>query len=286
MDIVLFNKEGGKIIDQEGKIVVTASEINGIYKVNEIKEKNQINGIAYCAEDDGLLWHRRMGHLNRKSLSILHNETIGITSKKILCGELCQSCLEGKQSRFQFNHNLMRSNDKLDLIHIDLCGPMETESYGSSRYIMTLVDDYSRKMLVYFLSNKYDVSKIFEEFKNLVERQTGKRIKKVRSDNGTEFVSHVFENMLKRSGIVHQKTVCFTPQQNGVAERANRTIVEKARTMLCDAKLPKEYWAEAANTAVYLINRSPSKILNYKTPYEVWKVINQMYRTFEFLDVL
>ncbi|XP_026825693.1 uncharacterized protein LOC113562008 [Ooceraea biroi] len=104
----------------------------------------------------------------------------------------------------------------------------------------------------------------------LVEKQSGCEIKALRTDNGKEYVNQVFANFMKSEGIRHQTTIAYNPQQNGLAERMNRTIVEKARTMLLEARLDKKYWAEATSTSVYLINRSPSTPLNGKSPEAVW----------------
>ena len=110
---------------------------------------------------------------------------------------------------------------------------------------------------VYFLKTKDETFKYFKEFKDLVENQQSTRIKRLRSDNGGEFCSMEMENYLKKNGIVHQKTNAYTPEQNGLCERYNRSIVEKARCLLFDAQFDKQLWAEAVNTAVYLKNRSP-----------------------------
>ncbi|KAI3779398.1 hypothetical protein L2E82_09115 [Cichorium intybus] len=110
----------------------------------------------------------------------------------------------------------------------------------------------------------------FKEWKVMVENQTGKKVKKLRTDNGMEFCSNEFNSYCKLEGIVRHYTVSHTPQQNGVAERMNRTIISKARCMLSNARLSKRFWAEAASTACYLINMSPSIPLDKKTPIEVW----------------
>ena len=110
----------------------------------------------------------------------------------------------------------------------------------------------------------------FVEWKALVEKSTSKRLKVLRSDNGGEYLSSEFRDYLSREGIRHELTIPKTPQQNGVAERMNRTLVESVRSMLIDAHLPHKFWAEALSTAVYLRNRSPTKAVEDKTPYEAW----------------
>ncbi|GBP67621.1 Retrovirus-related Pol polyprotein from transposon TNT 1-94 [Eumeta japonica] len=144
-------------------------------------------------------------------------------------------------------------------------------SLGKAKYYLLFVDDFSRMCTVYFFKCKSETFKYFKQYKELVENQQSKKIKILRSDNGGQFCSTEMTNFLKQSGIVHQKTNSFTPEQNGLSERYNRTIVEKARCLLYDAKFEKFLWAEAVNTAVYLKNRSPAAGLDgSKTPYEIW----------------
>ncbi|CAA0832257.1 Uncharacterized mitochondrial protein AtMg00710, partial [Striga hermonthica] len=146
----------------------------------------------------------------------------------------------------------------LEMVYSDVCGPMEVESLGGSRYFVTFIDDASRKLWVYLLRTKGEVFQYFKRFHAMVERQAGKPLKCLRSDNGREYTSHEFKNYCAEHGIRHEKTVPGTPQHNDVAERINRTIMEKVRCMLRMAKLPKPFWGEAVLTACYLINRSPS----------------------------
>ena len=130
--------------------------------------------------------------------------------------------------------------------------------------MLTIIDDYSRKVWPYFLKHKWKAFSAFKEWKIMIERQTEKKVKILCTDNGMEFCSKQFGNYCKSEGIVKHHTVPYTPQQNGVAERMNRTIISRARCMLSNAGLHRRFWAEAASTACYLINRSPSIPLNKK----------------------
>ena len=136
--------------------------------------------------------------------------------------------------------------------------------------MLTIIDDYSRKLWVFFLKNKSDVFATFKDWKILIEKQTGRQVKRLRTDNGLEFCSDAFNSFCKKEGILRHLTVPGTPQQNGVAERMNRTIMEKVRCMLSNSKLSKSFWAEAAATSCFLINRSPSTAIDKKTPEELW----------------
>ena len=123
---------------------------------------------------------------------------------------------------------------------------------------------------VYFLKQKSEVAAAFWKYKALVENQSGCKIKAIRTDNGTEYTSYQFEKFCIDFGIEHQLTVVYTPQQNGVCEKKNMTVMEMSRCLLFEKSMPKRFWAEAVNTSVYLLNRLPTKAVKGKTPYEVW----------------
>jgi len=176
----------------------------------------------------------------------------------------CKCCVQ------PFRQSESRAKQILDLIHTDICGPFSTVSYGGARYFLTFIDDMSRYSFVYTIKSKEEVFERFKEFKAMVETQTSLKIKAIRSDNGTEFVNRTFDKFLKECGITRQLSVPYTPQQNGVAERFNRTIEEMARCMLQEAEVNEPLWAEAVKTAVYIRNRCPSKSLNDTTPFEIW----------------
>lgn len=144
------------------------------------------------------------------------------------------------------------------------------ESLCGRKYFLTFIDDASRKVWIYVLKTKAEVFQHFQTFHAMMKRETGKKLKCFRTDNGGEYTSKEFEAYCATRGIRHEKTVVGTPQHNGVAERMNRTIVEKVRCMLKMAKLPKSFWGESVRVACYLINRSPSVLLNFEIPKKVW----------------
>lgn len=164
----------------------------------------------------------------------------------------------------------IRSKRKLELVHSDVCGPMQTESIGGSKYFETFIDDYSRCCKVYFMKQKSDVLGKFKEFEKIFSNECGQKISRLRTDNGGEYTSNEFQEYLKSQGIHHETTVPHASQQNGVTERKNRTLIEAARTMLSQAKLPKMYWAEAVANAAYIQNRLPTSTLKHETPYQTW----------------
>ncbi|KAL0319934.1 UNVERIFIED_CONTAM: Retrovirus-related Pol polyprotein from transposon TNT 1-94 [Sesamum radiatum] len=223
-------------------------------------------------EDQSWLWHRRLGHFNFQGLKILHQKKMMTDLPQIQAVEgACEACLQGKQHKRPFpSGTSWRAKAVLELIHTDVCGPMRTPSHEQNRYFILFIDDYSRMTWVYFMREKSEVFKIFKKFKNLVEKQSGQRIKVLRSDRGKEYNNSEFDKFCEEEGIDHQTTVSYNPQQNGVSERKNRTVMEMARSMLQEKHLPKAFWAEAVYTAVYLLNRCPTKAVQNMTPIEAW----------------
>jgi hypothetical protein len=183
----------------------------------------------------------------------------------------CKSCILGKQHRKIFPKEMSyRAWAPLEIVHTDLCGPMQTPSLGGSIYFLTFIDDYSRKTWVYFLKHKYETFDKFKEFKALVEKQSGLSIKKLRLDEGGEYKSIEFLEYCRYHGIKKQFTTSYTPQHNGVAEQKNRTIMDMAKSMLKGKNLSNEYWAEVVDCVVYILNRSPTKILRDMIPQQTW----------------
>ena len=174
------------------------------------------------------------------------------TSKKI---PFCKSCVEGKLHKTPFpSDGRKRAAVPLGLVHSDVCGPMSAESLSRARYFLIFVDDKTNYVWVYFLKYKSEVLSKFLEWKALVERMSDYRLKILRTDNGDEYTSNEFSSYLKVEGIRHEFTIPKTPEQNGVAERLNRTLVESVRSVLIDGQLPHKFWAEALSTAVFLRN--------------------------------
>ncbi|KAJ9565365.1 hypothetical protein OSB04_001331 [Centaurea solstitialis] len=184
------------------------------------------------------LWHRRMGHMNIKTMNLLvKNQLVrGLPSKEFTLDDHCVACLKGKKS-----------------------------------YCLVIIDDFSRFTWVFFLRTKDETSGLIKPFVKRVENQVNLRVKVIRSDNGTEFKNADLNSFCEEEGIERQFSAPRTPQQNGVAERRNRTLIEAARTMLADSKLPITFWAEAVNTACYVQNRVHVVKSKGKTPYELFK---------------
>ena len=141
-----------------------------------------------------------------------------------------------------------------------------TPSLSSSRYFLSFTDDFSRISWIYFLKTKNQVFENFKEWKLMIEKQTDKKVKYLRTDNGLEFCGELFNNFCRQSGITRHKTVTYTPQQNRVAERLNKTIMERVRCLLSDVILKEKFWAEAAAYVMHTLNRSPHTSLGLLTP--------------------
>lgn len=263
---VVFDNVSCRIYDEDRELMATAPLVDDMYQLNG-KKLNRCN-VAKSAQPDQELWHRRMGHTCHENLLSTRKATVGMqfTEGK---RERCITCVKGKQTRSPFGRTGDRAVNVLDLIHSDVLGPISTASFGGARYLLTFVDDCSRKVFVFPMKAKSQVFDLFASFKQFVETQQGRRIKVFRSDNGTEYCNRNFAEFTKKHGIHHQKTVPYTPEQNGVAERMNRSLIEKVRCMLLDASLSKVFWAEAASTAAYLLNRIPCRG-NDVTPEEIW----------------
>ncbi|KAG8482658.1 hypothetical protein CXB51_023976 [Gossypium anomalum] len=268
-----YTAESGVLKISKGSLVV----MKGQRKTAKlyVLQGSTVTGDAVVASsslsDDDItkLWHMRLGHMSENGMVELSKR--GLLDGQGICKlNFCEHCVFGKQKRVRFTRGIHNTKETLEYIHSDLWGPSRVPSRGGANYMLTFIDDFSRKVWAFFLKQKSDVFSAFKSWKIMIEKQTGKQIKYLRTDNGLEFCSDEFNRLCRSEGIVRHLTVRHTPQQNGVAERMNRTIMEKVRCMLSNANLPKSFWAEAASTACFLINRSPSVAIEKKTPQEVW----------------
>jgi hypothetical protein len=216
------------------------------------------------------IWHRRMGHLGEDNVRKLAKMVDGMGIKVRTTVGVCEPCLEGKQTRQPSHKPATRASEPLELVHSDLCGPIDPTTYSGTNYYVLFIDDFTRMTHIYPLKKKSsaDILERFREYKPEVEKQTGKSIKHLRTDGGGEYEKWMGVH-LKGSGIIHETTAPYSPDQNGVAERANRTIMERVKAIIAEAKLDKRLWMEIAETVVYLKNRSPT-IAVATTPYELW----------------
>ncbi|GJW48519.1 putative ribonuclease H-like domain-containing protein [Tanacetum coccineum] len=233
-------------------------------------------GLAYlivkATIDESNKWHRRLGHVNFKNLNKLvkGNLVRGLPSKIFQNDHTCVACQKGKQHKASCKAKSVSSiSHSLQLLHMDLFGPTSVRSLNHKTYCLVITDDFSRFSWVFFLRTKDETSGILKDFIRQIENQLNQKVKTIRCDNGTEFKNKDVIEFCGSKGIKREYSNARTPQQNGVAERKNRTLIEAARTMLADSFLPNTFWAEAVSTACYVLNRVLVTKPHNKTPYEL-----------------
>ncbi|HEV7738404.1 MAG TPA: DDE-type integrase/transposase/recombinase, partial [Chlamydiales bacterium] len=261
--VVIFQRQRASIISDE-RTAAYAYPYNRQWWVTLTSSGPSVNAVSSSIPVE--LLHKRLGHLSWSALKHLGQE-LDPTSKRLL--STCEGCLLGKSTRRSYTSSSYRSSEPFQLVHMDLCGPMQTRSIEGHDYFMILVDDYSRFLWVKFLLKKDEAFEHYRNFSNIVSTNFERKIKCIRSDRGGEFLSETFKQFLINQGTSHQLTAPYTPQQNGMAERANRTVVQAAKAMLHSAGLSYGFWERAVETAVFARNRSPTQSLTYKTPYEL-----------------
>lgn len=261
---------------ERGLIMVTTMSSNRMFTVTSlIQPKVGEVCLNSLTENQSSLWHNRYGHLSFTGLKALqqNNWVIGLPPFENPT-KLCDACLNGKQRRDPFpKASTWRASQVLQLVHADICGPINPTSHSNKRYLLMFIDDYSRKTWVYFLAEKGEAFTSFKLFKNRVEKDTGSSLKCLRTDRGGEFTSREFTDFCQTHGISRQLTAAYTPQQNGVAERKNQTVMNMVRSMLSGKQMPHTFWPDAVNWAVYVLNRSPTFAVKGMTPEEAWSGI-------------
>ena len=266
---VLFEGEACQIKNNQGDLLGQGSVEGKLFKLNCEPCEIHAAAIAENNVSEVDVWHQRLGHVNDHTLKKIVQEELmtGLKFPKSQTVSFCEGCVKGEATRLPIKPvGEIRSTKMLELVHSDVCGPLQVESFSGKRYLVTFIDDYSRCCAVFFM--RYLRS---SKSSKLVLLEAVRRIGTLRTDNGGEYISAAFQDYLKSRQIRHQTTVPHMPEQNGVAERMNRTQLEKARSMIAHAGLPKQIWAEAIATAAYLGNRTPTKALtNGTTPYEKW----------------
>ncbi|GJW74095.1 retrovirus-related pol polyprotein from transposon TNT 1-94 [Tanacetum coccineum] len=228
--------------------------------------------MARATSTKSWLWHQRLSHLNFDTINDLAKNDLvtGLPKFKYHKEHLCPSCEQGKSKRASHPPKpVPNSKQRLHLLHMDLCGPMRIASINGKRYVLVIVDDYSRYTWVHFLRSKDEAPEVIKTFLKRITVLLQSPVIIIRTDNGTEFKNQILKEYFDSVGISHQASSVRTPQQNGVVERRNRTLVEAARTMLIFSRAPLFLWAEAIATACYTQNRSIIHRRFNKTPYEL-----------------
>jgi transposase InsO family protein len=269
----LFTDIGVTVFRRSDDSIAFKGVLEGqLYLVDFNDNQAELDTCLIAKTNMGWLWHRRLAHVGMKNLhKLLKGEHIlGLTNVHFEKDKICSTCQAGKQVGAHHPHkNIMTTYRPLELLHMDLFGPIAYISIGGSKYCLVIVDDYSRFTWVFFLQEKSQTQETLKGFLRLAQNEFELRIKKIRSGNGTEFKNSQIEGFLEEEGIKHEFSSPYTPQQNGVVERKNRTLLDMATTMLDEYKTPDRFWAEAINTACYSINRLYLHRILKKTSYEL-----------------
>jgi len=295
LSVPTLSKRGFSTIFQNGRCFVmkrdttiASGTLHGtLYKLDVPYEAPQCALLSSTLDT----WHQRLAHVDATTIRNMVDKNIvtGIKLTRDSSQDItCDGCILGKGHRSPIpKKSMTRSSNILQLVHSDVNGPLETASIGGSRYFITFIDDYSKWTVVYMMRTKSESFNCFQKYHKYAEVHTGRRvnklnvirrtnkteeqIKSIRTDNGGEYISNKFKDYLLEHGISHQLTVAYTPQQNGVSERMNRTLIDLVRSMIHTAGLEKKFWAEALQTAVHIRNRVTSRSLPPgKTPYHLW----------------
>ena len=243
----ILSKKGFKLVFESDKFILTKAGMyvgkgylaEGLFKLNVLVTNtinNNKNASTYIV-DSFVLWHGRLGHINNRS--IYRMVSLNLLPKFDVKTHIkCEVCTESKFARQSFKYVQERSNELLSMIHSDLCDFKTIPSRGGKNYFITFIDDCSEYCFVYLLHRKDEALNMFKIYKAEVENQLEKKIKIIRSDRGGEYESTAFSDFCPQHGIVHQTTTPYTPQQNGVAERKNRTLKDMINSMLNSSGLP------------------------------------------------
>lgn len=267
---VIFENGQVKLTDKKNRILGIGTRKN-LYEISfEVCNAECLNIENY--DNDFMKWHKRYAHIGFTGLKemIKRKMVIGIDENiKLHQVEFCEPCVSAKMTRLPFGKRT-KSKRILEIIHSDICGPITPETFDGCKYFVTFIDDFSNFTAVYLVKQKSEVFEKFREFVNMAESKFNCKVSKLRCDNGGEYTAKAFIEFCKMKGIVLDYTVPYTPQQNGKAERKNRSLVERSRAMIEDSGIPKEFWGEAIRTVNYVMNRGISANMYGVTPAELW----------------
>ncbi|GJX17887.1 putative ribonuclease H-like domain-containing protein [Tanacetum coccineum] len=263
-----------KLLD-ESQVLLKVPRHDNMYSF-DLKNVVPSGGLTCLFEkatiDESNLWHRRLGHINFKTMNKLMRGNLvrGLPLKLFENDHTCVACQKGKQHKASCKTKLVSSiSQPVQMLHMDLFGPTSIRSINHKIYCLVVTDDFSRFSWVFFLATKDETSGFLKTFITGIENQINHKVKIIRCDNGTEFKNNDMNQFYRMKGIKREFSIARTPQQNRVAKRKNRTLIEAARTMLADSLLPTTFWAEVVNTACYVQNRVLVTKPHNKTPYEL-----------------
>ena len=271
-----FTGEKGKVkIFENNQHLFTAVLRNGVYstypKILRSLSKNVKFSVASAECRSIAIWHRRLAHVGPETIekTCRNNSVRGLPKLKNR-GFKCEICRLNKQRRVSFKSvGGIRSKAPLELLHMDTWGPCKDKGRNGETYFLSIVDDYSRRVSIYPIRDKTEVFRVFRNHVARAERFLERKLKAIRTDNGTEFKNRAFQEYCEENGIKHEVTNTYTPEENGVAERFNQTVADACRCLLGDSGLPNKFWPEAMSHFVYTWNRVCHRNQT-KTPFELY----------------
>ena len=272
---------------KSGKTIGNARMINGLYYFKDKTSDNKIaQGLSSISSvsvhDQIMVWHYRLGHPSFSYLKYLFPTLFkGVNPLSFQC----ESCLLAKSHRKPYVKSFYQSSKPFYLFHSDVWGPSKITTNSGKKWFVTFIDDHTRLCWVYLMKEKSEVAEIFTDFYSMIETQFQTKISILRSDNGTEYFNKILGSFLSRKGILHQSSCPDNPEQNGLAERKNKHLLEVARAMMFYMNMPKYLWGDAVLTASYLINRMPTRVLQYTTPLSCFKKIFPSSRVYSELPL-
>ncbi|GKB70816.1 retrovirus-related pol polyprotein from transposon TNT 1-94 [Tanacetum coccineum] len=269
---VAFRSKTCYVHNLEGDDFLTGRRESNLYtiSISDMAASSPVCLMSKETSTKSWLWHRRLSHLNFGTINDLTRLDLVDGLPKFKYEKDFVLLVKGEKARKLSSPKLVPSDhSKLELLHMDLCGPMRVASINGKKYILVIVDDFSRYTWVYFLRSKDETLEIIKKFITQAQLNYKAKVCKIRTDNGTEFKNATLKAHYEKLGIMQQFSIARTPQQNGVVERRNRTLVEAARTMLIFSRLPEFLWAEAVATTCFTQNRSIIHTRYNKTPYEL-----------------
>nr|GFB23432.1 retrovirus-related Pol polyprotein from transposon TNT 1-94 [Tanacetum cinerariifolium]GFB23449.1 retrovirus-related Pol polyprotein from transposon TNT 1-94 [Tanacetum cinerariifolium] len=264
---VAFRQHTYFIHNLDGVDLLTGSRGNNLYilSLKDMTASSPICLLSKASKIKSWLWHRRLSHLNFGVINHLARQGLvrGLPKLKFKKDHLCLACAMGKSTKKFYKPKSKDTNqEKLYLLRMDLCGPMRVESVNGKKYILVIVDDYSRFTWVKFLRSKDEALDFIIKFLKMIQVRLKVLVHRIRTDNGTEFVNQTLREYYEGVGISHETSVARSPQQNGVVERRNRTLIEAARTMLIYTQAPLFLWAEAVATFMTVLYEMTSGTLS------------------------
>ncbi|KAJ9538659.1 hypothetical protein OSB04_031392 [Centaurea solstitialis] len=279
---------GSNIEDEDGNVIIRARRNSHLYTTMFYAVPQQMETVVFLAKatkEESWLWHQRLSHQNFRDMNKLVSKHLvnGLPETRLSKDTLCSACEKGKMKKSSHPPKMETNcHHPLDMLHMDLCGPMRVESLARKIYMLVLVDEYSRYTWLEFLRAKSDAADLIIAFIKRIQVLLGRQVKKLRSDNGTEFRNVKLQSFLEEVGISHNFSAVRTPQQNGVVERKNRTLVEAARSMIAHSGVPLSLWAEAVSTACYTQNRT---LIVKRTGKTAYKMVNKRKPNIKFFRV-